>query len=61
MKKEEIKDYIDKNLENLPLLFKDLVFKDSLELKDNLKVVKSEKFSEENYMIYKFYKPITRF
>ncbi|WP_445457472.1 hypothetical protein [Flavobacterium sp. HNIBRBA15423] len=61
MKKKDIQSYVNNNLENLPLLFRELVFKDKECLHESIKETKSEKYSDESYMIYKFYKPISRF
>jgi hypothetical protein len=61
MKKEEIIEHIDSNKENLPLLFTDLVFKNKNIQKNNPKITSSIKFKDSSYLVYKFYKPISRF
>lgn len=61
MKKEEIIKHIDNNKENLPLLFTDLVFKDNKIQKNNPKITSSSKFRDSSYLVFKFYKPISRF
>lgn len=63
MNKQEIKDNIKKNIQNFPLSFYDLKYKDKNNAKTTsiYKIVKSEKYYTNNFPVYKFYKPITQF
>lgn len=62
MNKVEIQKYIKENKEILPLSYFDLKFNiKGVKPKSKYKIEKSEKYLTDNFPIYKFYKPITRF
>lgn len=62
MIEEEIKKYLKDNKELFPLSFFELKYrKRTNENISKYKIAISEKYFTDNFPIYKFYKPITRF
>lgn len=58
MKSKKIETKLKANKDKLPLYFNDAICKKAV---DKDFYVSSKKFKDEDYDIYSFYKPITRF
>lgn len=58
MKSKEIKTKLEANKDKLPLYFNDAI---CTKVVNKDLDVRSKKFKDEDYDIYSFYKPITRF